>query len=99
MAAGIDPLADPELRRVLAVARAREAYPGLAAPVLLELADAAWQKAGGADGDPEALERFERALAAVARGYRAGAGRLSVSEVAEQAIPASALAPYLRPSS
>jgi hypothetical protein len=95
----IDPLADPELRRVLAVARAREAYPGLSGEVLLELADAAWERAGGADGDAAALERFERALHAVARGYRAGAGQLSVGEVAEQAIPASALAPYLRPSS
>jgi hypothetical protein len=92
----LDPLAHPELRRVLAVARAREAYPGLPAPVLLELADSAWQKAGGGDGDPAALERFERALHAVARGYRAGAGRLSVSEVAEGSIPASALSPYRR---
>ena len=92
----LDPLRNAELQRALALARAREAYPGLSGELLLELCDAAWQRAAGDTRDGGALERFERALDVVARSYRVGGGRLSVSEVAEDAIPLAALQPYRR---
>ena len=92
----LDPLRNSELQRALAFARARETYPGLSSELLLELCDAAWQRAAGDTRDGGALERFERALDVVARSYRVGGGRLSVSEVAEDAIPLAALQPYRR---
>ena len=92
----LDPLRNSEVQRALAFARARETYPGLSSELLLELCDAAWQRAAGDTRDGGALERFERALDVVARSYRVGGGRLSVSEVAEDAIPLAALQPYRR---
>ena len=91
----LDPLRNSELQRALALARAREAYPGLSGELLLELCDAAWQRAAGDTRDGRALQRFERALDVVARSHRVG-GRPSVSEVAEDAIPLAALQPYRR---
>jgi hypothetical protein len=91
----LDPLRNSELHRALAFARARETYPGIPGDLLLELCDAAWQRAAGDTRDGEALERFERALDVVARSYRVGGGRLSISEVAEDAIPLTALQPYI----
>ena len=92
----LDPLRNSELRRALALGRAREAYPGLSGELVLELCDAAWQRAAGDTGDGAALERFERALDVVARSYRVGGGRLSVSEVAQGGVPMAALRPYRR---
>ena len=92
----LDPLRNSELQRALALARARETYPGLPGELLLELCDAAWQRAAGDTRDGGALKRFERALDVIARSYRVGGGRLSVSEVAEDAIPLAALQPYRR---
>lgn len=91
----LDPLRNSELHRALAFARARETHPGLPGDLLLELCDAAWQRAAGDTRDGGALERFERALDVVARSYRVGGGRLSISEVAEDAIPLAALQPYI----
>ena len=91
----LDPLRNSELHRALAFARARETYPGLPGELLLELCDAAWSRAAGDTRDGGALERFERALDVVARSYRVGGGRLTVSEVAEDAIPLAALQPYI----
>lgn len=95
----IDPLANPELRRVLAFARVRESYPTIPSNLLLELCDAAWERAAGEATDGLAVDRFERAMDLVARGYRSGGGRLSVSEVAEQAIPVATLRRYIKPAS
>ncbi len=92
----LDPLRNSELQRALAFARARETYPGLSGELLLELCDAAWQRAAGDVSDGVALGRFERALDVIARSHRVGGGRLSVSEVAEDAIPMAALQPYRR---
>ena len=89
-----DPLRNSELQRALAFARARETYPALSGERLLELCDAAWQRAAGDTRDGGALERFERALDVVARTHRVGGGRPSMSEVAEDAIPLAALRPY-----
>jgi len=94
----IDPLASPELQRALAFARARESYPAIPSELLLDLCNAAWERAAGEGEDGLALGRFERAMDLVARGYRAGGGRLSVSEVAQQAIPVAALRPYIKPA-
>ncbi|HYI36568.1 MAG TPA: hypothetical protein VEX39_08195 [Thermoleophilaceae bacterium] len=91
----LDPLRNSELHRALAFARARETYPGLPGELLLELCDAAWSRSAGDTRDGGALERFERALDVVARSYRVGGGRLTVSEVAEDAIPLAALQPYI----
>ncbi len=93
----IDPLVNPELQRALAYARARESYPAIPGELLLELCDAAWERAAGEADDGRAVDRFEHAMDLVARGYRAGGGRLSVSEVAQQAIPVAALRPYVKP--
>lgn len=94
----INPLANPELQRALAFARARESYPAIPSELLLDLCNAAWERAAGDGEDGLALGRFERAMDLVARGYRAGGGRLSVSEVAQQAIPVAALRPYIKPA-
>ncbi len=94
----IDPLANPELQRALAYARARETYPAITGGLLLALCNAAWERAAGETGDGLAVDRFEHAMDLVARGYRAGGGRLSVSEVAQQAIPLAALRPYIKPA-
>ncbi len=94
----LDPLASSELQRALAFARARESYPGIPSELLLELCDAAWERAAGEAGDGRAVDRFERAMQLVARGYRVGGGRISVAEVAEQAIPRAALRRYVRPA-
>ena len=91
----LDPLRNSELHRALAFARARETYPGIGGELLLELCDAAWERAAGDTRDGGALERFERALDVVARSYRVGGGRLSVSEVADDAIPLAVLQPYI----
>ena len=91
----LDPLRNSELHRALAFARARETYPGIGGELLLELCDAAWERAAGDTRDGGSLDRFERALDVVARSYRVGGGRLSVSEVAEDAIPLAALQPYI----
>ena len=91
----LDPLRNSELHRALAFARARETYPGIGGELLLELCDAAWERAAGDTRDGGSLERFERALDVVARSYRVGGGRLSVSEVADDAIPLAALQPYI----
>lgn len=91
----LDPLRNSELHRALAFARARETYPGLGAELLLELCNAAWERSAGDTRDGAALARFERALDVVARSYRVGGGRLSVSEVAQDAIPLTALQPYI----
>ena len=95
MGTTLDPLRNSELHRALAYARARETYPGIGGDLLLELCDAAWERAAGDTRDGGSLERFERALDLVARGYRVGGGRLSVSEIAEDAIPLAALQPYV----
>lgn len=94
----IDPLASPELQCALAFARARESYPAIPSELLLELCNAAWERAAGEVGDGLAVHRFEHALDLVARGHRAGGGRLSVSEVAQEAIPMAALRPYTKPA-
>lgn len=94
----LDPLGSPELHRALAFARAREAYPGIPGDLLLELCEAAWDRAAGEAGDGRALDRFEKAMQLVSRGYRAGGGRMSVAEVVEEAIPRAALRRYVRPS-
>ncbi len=94
----INPLASPELQRALAFARARESYPAIPSELLLDLCNAAWERAAGEGEDGLALGRFEHAMDLVARGYRAGGGRLSVSEVAQQAIPLAALRPYVKPA-
>ena len=91
----LDPLRNSELHRALAFARARETYPGIGGELLLELCDAAWERAAGDVRDGGALERFERALDVVARSYRVGGGRLTVDEVAQDAIPLAALQPYI----
>ena len=68
----LDPLRNSELHRALAFARARETYPGIGGKLLLELCDAAWERAAGDTRDGGSLERFERALDVVARSYRVG---------------------------
>ena len=95
MGIALDPLADPDVKRVLAFARARETYPGIPRGLLLDYCQAAWEAATAEGAGGDVLERFERALSLVSWRHRTSGGKLHLRELVDHVIPQVALEPFM----
>jgi hypothetical protein len=92
----LDPLTDLDVQRALALARAREGYPGLPREELLEYCEAAWEVALRADPNrTNLLGTFDRALLTIAWTRRRSGGRVPLRELVAQTIPRAALEPFI----
>ena len=90
----LDPLGDLEVKRVLAFARAREAYPSVPRGLLLDYCQAAWRAAVAGGEEHDVVGRFERALMLVAWTHRRSP-HLNFRELVDQVIPQVALRPFM----
>jgi hypothetical protein len=92
----VDPLADLEVQRALALARARESYPAVPRETLLGYCEAAWDVALKADPRGHDLQgSFDRALLIIAWTQRRSGGRVPLRELIDQTVPRIALEPFI----
>ena len=92
----VDPLADLEVQRALALARARESYPAVPRENLLGYCEAAWEVALKADPRGRDLQgSFDRALLIIAWTQRRSGGRVPLRELIDQTVPRIALEPFI----
>jgi hypothetical protein len=92
----VDPLADLEVQRALALARARENYPAVPRETLLGYCEAAWDVALEADPRGRDLQgSFDRALLIIAWTQRRSGGRVPLRELIDQTVPRIALEPFI----
>ena len=92
----VDPLADLEVQRALALARARESYPAVPRETLLGYCEAAWDVALKADPRGRDLQgSFDRALLIIAWTQRRSGGRVPLRELIDQTVPRIALEPFI----
>ncbi len=92
----VDPLADLEVQRALALARARESYPAVPRATLLGYCEAAWEVALKADPRGHDLQgSFDRALLIIAWTQRRSGGRVPLRELIDQTVPRIALEPFI----
>lgn len=92
----VDPLAELEVQRALALARAREGYPAVPRETLLEYCEAAWDVALRADPRGRDLQgSFDRALLIIAWTQRRSGGRVPLRELIDQTVPRIALEPFI----
>ena len=92
----VDPLADLEVQRALALARARESYPAVPRETLLGYCEAAWAVTLKADPRGRDLQgSFDRALLIIAWTQRRSGGRVPLRELIDQTVPRIALEPFI----
>jgi hypothetical protein len=92
----VDPLAELEVQRALALARARESYPAVPRQTLLDYCEAAWDVALKADPRGRDLQgSFDRALLIIAWTQRRSGGRVPLRELIDQTVPRIALEPFI----
>jgi hypothetical protein len=92
----VDPLAELEVQRALALARARESYPAVPRETLLGYCEAAWDVALKADPRGRDLQgSFDRALLIIAWTQRRSGGRVPLRELIDQTVPRIALEPFI----
>jgi hypothetical protein len=92
----VDPLADLEVQRALALARARESYPAVPRETLLGYCEAAWHVALQAHPRGRDLQgSFDRALLIIAWTQRRSGGRVPLRDLIDQTVPRIALEPFI----
>jgi hypothetical protein len=91
----VNPLAELEVQRALALARARESYPAVPRETLLGYCEAAWDVALKADPRGRDLQgSFDRALLIIAWTQRRSGGRVPLRDLIDQTVPRVALQPF-----